>query len=449
MLNEFRLKILLCLLLGICPVLIIQIGYSQQTRSSFELTDAFRILEENNLAIKQMENSIADSELEIYIQKTGYLPTLATTASYNHVSELSELVIPFQFPGLSLPAIEAGVKNQYDFAVIAKQPLFTGFRTQNLIQAAGEQHRANKIQKDILRNRLYLQVAQLYFGVQLNLLQQKVLEQSVNRTDLQLQKVKQFLHAQQATFFDTLEVSNRKLQISNQLQKLKKIKDIIVSKLLFLLNIKKIPQLQITDFDEQNLYLKELEFYQNKALSKRPELNQATALTDAQNYRVKVVRSAYFPQVYASVSYHYSRPGVNFFKDEWMDYYTVGLNLQWEMWNWHKTKQKTEQARYMVRQLDLKTREIMESIGQEIREAYINLLTTKEQIFLQQKLVNMEKERYRITEKRYDQGLATSFDLRDAEKKLTEAELLIQNTFIEWQSYTLQLDYATGVIGKK
>ena len=41
------------------------------------------------------------------------------------------------------------------------------------------------------------------------------------------------------------------------------------------------------------------------------------------------------------------------------------------------------------------------------------------------------------------------FDLRDSEKKLTEAELLLQNNFIEWQSYTLQLDYATGVIGKK
>ena len=449
MLNEFRRKILLGLLLGICPVLINQIGYSQQTTSSFDLTAAFRILEENNLAIKQLENRIASSELEIYFQKAGFFPSLTTTASINHVSELAELEIPFQFPGISLPAIEAGVKNQYDFAVIAKQALFTGFRTHNLIQAAGEQHRANKIQKDILGNRLYLQVAQLYFGVQLNLLRQKVLEESVNRTDLQLQKVKQFLHAQQATFFDTLEVSVRKLQISNQLQKLKKVKDIIVSKLLFLLNIEKIPAIRIPDIVDQDLYLQELDFYQNKAVSKRPELHQATALKDAQNYRVKVVRSAYFPQVFASVSYHYSRPGVNFFKDKWMNYYTVGVNLQWEMWNWHKTKQKTDQAKYMVRQLDLKTLEVMESIRQEIKEAYINLLTTKEQIFLQQKLVNMEKERYQITEKRYDQGLATSFDLSDSEKKLTEAELLLQNNFIEWQSYSLQLDYATGVIGKK
>ena len=449
MIQKFRLIKFQYFFWGFFLLLTIQIGYTQQTTSSFYLKDVFRILEENNLAIKQLENTIARSELEISLQKTNYLPTLTTTASYNHVSELAELEVPFPLPGISLPVIEAGTKDQYDFALIAKQPLFTGFRTRNLIRVADNKLEADTIQKDVLRNWLFLQGAQLYHNIQLNLLRQKILQQSINRIDLQLQKANQLLLAQQATFFDTLEVANRKLQVSNQLQKLKKVKDILISKLLFLLNNDKIPQIQSANINSQNLHLEELQIYQNRAIKNRPELKRASALSNAQNYRVKVVRSAYFPKVFASATYHYSRPGVNFFRDKWMDYYTVGLNFQWQLWNWHKTKRKAEQAMHMVQQLDLKTREVMESIRQETTEAYMNLLAIKEQIFLQQKLVNMEKERYRITDERYDQGLATALDLGDSEQKLTEAELLLKKNFIEWQNYFLQLDYATGVIGKK
>ena len=60
-----------------------------------------------------------------------------------------------------------------------------------------------------------------------------------------------------------------------------------------------------------------------------------------------------------------------------------------------------------------------------------------------------EKERYRIAGRKFEQGMATSLDMSDAEKKLTEAELLLQKDYVEWRQYQLQLDYATGLIGKK
>jgi len=421
--------------------------FSQQTLPSFSLKDAFKILETNNLSLQQLEKTINQSHLEMKIKKTGYLPTISSTASFNYVSELAQLEIPFQLPGITIPTIEAGVKDQYDLALILKQPLFTGFRKKNLVNASEKQHLANQIQKRVLKNKLFFQVGQIVHNIQLNLLQQKVLEQSIDRANFQLQKVKNLLEAKQITAFDTLEIANRKLHVSNQLIKLKNVKKVLRSKLLFLLNTDELAEIELPDFMEQNLILNDLQFYSNQAVAQRPELKQFVELKDAQAFQVKAIQSAYFPQIYANATYHYARPGVNFFKDEWMDYYTFGVNLQWEMWNWNRTKQKSQQTKLSIQQLDLKIQEIRQKIEQEVTEVYQYLLTTREQIELQQKLVQQEKSRYQITNEKYEQGLATTLDLSDSEKKLTEAEFNLQKSYVEWKQYKLQLDYVAGIIG--
>jgi len=76
---------------------------AQQTPNSFKLKDVFQLLEENNLSLQQLESRIHQFELELTIQKTGYLPIISSSVTYNHVSELAKLEIPFQLPGLVIP----------------------------------------------------------------------------------------------------------------------------------------------------------------------------------------------------------------------------------------------------------------------------------------------------------------------------------------------------------
>ena len=428
--------------------LIILIFLPANIFAQLSLNEAFQLLEKNNLSLKQLEHTISQSEHEINIQQTNYYPVISSSVSYNHISELASLEIPFQIPGVTIPAIEAGAKDQFDLALLIKQPVFTGFRTKNLVKAANQQHQAEQIKKDILHNQLLFQFGQLFRKVQLNLLQQEVLQQSIKRADLQLQKITYLLDAQQATGFDTLEVANRKLQISNQLLKLEHVESILKSKLLFLLNVEKIGEIEIPGLNKIKLDLNDIQFYQNIAIGQRPELNQVSALQKAQSFRVKVIQSMFYPQIFANATYHYARPGVNFFKDEWMNYYTFGVNLQWELWNWNRTKRQSEKTRLAVHQLDLKSQELVLNIKQEVTEVFQYLLTTREQVNLQAKLVQQEKKRYQLINRKFEQQLATTLDVSDSENKLREAELALQNTYIEWFLYQLQMDYVTGIIGK-
>lgn len=418
-------------------------GFAQE----LTLEEAWQIALKNNLTLQQVEKSIRQAEEEIKIQRSGFLPTLGGFASYRYQSEIPQLELPFQLPTGSPLNIEAGFRNQYDLNVAVQQPIFTGFRTRFSVSAAKEQFQAQLAGKTAAEHQLLLQIGRLYYQIQSNLLQQQIISQSIRRADNQLQQVRSLLRADQAIPFDTLEIANRKLQQQILLKNLENVHQILRSQFNYLLNVDEALSIHRIEVDTLSLTLNPLTAYQQMALDKRPELNQVNAFKKAQSNRVRIFRSAMYPQIYASASYHYARPGVNFFEDEWMTYYTVGINLQWSLWNWGRDFRKVKQARYEYEQLDLQNQDLIERIQQQVEETYRQLENVREQIALQRRLTAQERRRYEITEQRYSQGQATSLDLADAEKNLTQADLMLQDKYVEWHQYKLQLEYATGNIG--
>ena len=424
-------------------------GSGAASPQTLTLEDAWRIALSNNLSLQQQEKLLSQAREELAIQKAGYLPTLSTLATYGYTSEIAKFQVPIAFPGIPPIDIEAGTKDRYDLAAQIDQPLFTGFRTRNLVKSASEQFRAQSAQKDVTSNQILLQVGLLYYQIQLDYLQQKVLEQAIQRADRHLEKVRSFYWAEQRTAFDTLEVANRKLQLQSQLEKLRDLHPVLVSRLAHLLSLDYAPEVPELSVENADLTLGDLNEYQNVAISNRPELRQIGFAQRGQSFRVKALKSAYFPQLYASASYHHAKPGVNFFKDEWMDYYTLGLSLRWQLWNWKQDQRQVQKARLDYERLDLQSQQLLLDVRQQVTEAFQQLQTVRQQIELQRQLVTQERERYRITKENYEQAHATSLDLSMAENTLTSAELTLKQNYIEWLQNRLQLQSATGRIGKE
>jgi outer membrane protein TolC len=455
-----RIGAILMLILVICAAKISQgsetaQGLAQTSASgaissqTLTLEDAWRIALSNNLSLQQQEMLLRQAKEELAIQKAEYLPTLSTIATYGYTSEIAKFQVPITFPGIPPIEIEAGTKDRYDVAAQIDQPLFTGFRTPNLVKSASEQFRAQSAQKEVTSNQILLQVGILYYQTQLDYLQQKALEQAIQRADHHLAKVRSLYTAQQATAFDTLEVGNRKLQLQSQLEKLRDLHPILVSKLVHLLNLEYTPVIPEMSVENAELTLGDLGEYQAVAISNRPELRQIGFARLGQSFRVKALKSSYFPQLYASASYHHAKPGVNFFRDEWMDYYTVGLNLRWQLWNWKQDQRQVEKARLDYERLDLQSQQLLLDVRQQVTETFQQLQTVRRQIELQRQLVAQELERYRITKENYEQGYATSLDLSTSENTLTSAELMLKQNYVEWLQYRVQLQFATGRIGKE
>lgn len=417
---------------------------SASTDGPLKLIEAIEMAKQNNLTLKQQTERVNIVMRELNVQKAGLFPQISANGTYNYTSEIPEIQIP-QTP----ITIEAGVRNLYDLNIKFQQPLFTGFRRLNLINAASEDLNSTISHSRIFQNEILFQVHNIFYTAQLNQVQRWVLEASLNRAEKDLTTTRNFYMAGQVSAFDTLRVANQNLNIKTEINKLTHQYEVILNQLAFILNIpesRDIDQYRETTIDFQ---IESLETYINIALSNRPEVDEIHHQIQSKNYHKKIVKSSFYPHVYGQVAYHYGKPGANFFENEWMDYLTVGISFQWELWNMSRRRQQLKQANYTLNILTHEQKKIIESIKKEVEEGYQNLLSDRDQIELTQQLVKQERERYRIINNQYNQGLASSLDLTEAENALTTAELRLQQNKISWYINRAYLKLVTGQIDKE
>ena len=426
-----------------CTVIILSLPLSTLAQEKLSLNQAWDIALQNNYSLQQQEKLVEKASEEISIQKTGYYPSLSTMGVYAR-AEFDEF--PIEFP-IAMPNPSKSVGLDL-ISLSISQPIFTGLRITNMVKAAKEQYSAQNIQKEIIKDQLLLQIGRIYYDVQLNLLQQDVLKSSIQRVSTQVKKLYNLLRMEQATPFDTLEITNHRLQISNQLMILQDRYEILISKLMYILNAQELPPMAELSPSSPELKLEPLSSYQIIALQQRPELQNITAIKRVQDFQAGIYRAMYYPQISASLAYNYLKFKGNLFRDDWSNFYSFLINFQWEIWTWQRDKRKVQQSRLESDRLDLQYQQLIEDIKQQVTEAYQNLNSIRKQIHFQKKLVELEKERYRLTQERYDQGLLASLDLRSTEHTLTETELVLHKIYISWYQNRLYLDWATGTINK-
>jgi len=106
-----------------------------------------------------------------------------------------------------------------------------------------------------------------------------------------------------------------------------------------------------------------LEIYLQQALENRPELRQIRHQLDSRAYYKKSVEAAYWPQVNAQLTFHYLKPEVEILRDEWTDFFMLGLNLQWDLWDTGRRKNEIKQLSYTLNILNLKNKEYWKISG--------------------------------------------------------------------------------------
>ncbi len=410
------------------------------------LVQVQQICLEKNPNLRRQQRAIEQAQLELSALQTGHYPELALTAGYNYVSELASFTLALPLPGVTPQTLEAGVHNQYDAALVVTLPVFNGFRTSNSISAAEQSLAAAGAQEQLVRQQLLRQAAQLYFAIQLNRQQQNILGQSIQRAADQLAVVRNLLSQGQVTALDTLEVANRKLQLEVTAARLTSAGKIITAGLAALMNSDSDPVIAAEKYLPAKTSGIQLNELNEKAGQQRPELQLLDYAISAQEFRAGALKSAFYPQLAATATYHYARPGVNFFKDEWMNYYTTGISLQWSLWAWNRDRDRVRQVEIEKIRLQDQREDTMRMIERQVKEAGLQLQDAGEQIRLQQQLVKQERERYRIISEKLKEGLARPVDVRTAEQALTEAELTLQQRIIEQRQYQVDLQAALGEI---
>ncbi len=395
------------------------------------------------------EPAIARLELEhaergVDAVRSQRLPRVDLSASYTHVSETGG--IDLAIPGLISRSIRFGDGNLYETAVTASVPLFTGFRLQSAQRMQETQAAIAGAQLQGTVTSLHNRIAAAYRQAQLSLRTRAIYEQQLQYLDTQLATLKKLLAQGQVLPYDTLLLSTRmsalRVEQASADAAYRNAKITVAD----LANLE--PDFDVTAeiADQSPLSVEDENVLIEQALTNRSDLAVLRELGTIGDERIRSEKASYLPSLSAFASYRYGKPGVDQVSNEWMNYYTAGVALQWNLWSWGGDRSRVDQQEIQRRETDLRTIRLERQLRAAVHGLRNDLAVLVETRSMLDDQVRQERAKRALLQARADQGLATATELVDAETALTTALLRREQVDIQ---YLLKLTELANTIGKE
>jgi len=154
--------------------------------------------------------------------------------------------------------------------------------------------------------------------------------------------------------------------------------------------------------------------------SGRPELAAARQREQAALQQARAAKSGYLPRVsaFGSLDYDY---GWKY--DSGGGSYTAGAMLQWDLWDGKLTRAKVREANANLESAREEQRKLRLALSFEVEQARLDLMTANERLAVTEQAVTQAEESASLTRARFEQDLALSKDVTDAETALVTARV--------------------------
>lgn len=187
---------------------------------------------------------------------------------------------------------------------------------------------------------------------------------------------------------------------------------------------------------------------QHAASELSPSLNMGRLALDLLDKRVRVAKSAYWPQVSIIAGDNlkgpitYEIPTLNNNINTWY----VGIGLRYSLGNLYKAPKDVSALHATIAQKQTELAEAEERVEMDVNAAYVRYLDSFELLNTQRKSLELASENYEVVANRYANGLALVTDLVDADNLRLSAEAQYVNAQINVIYNYYKLLYASGQI---
>lgn len=400
-------------------------------RAQLTISECVKTALANNPALKVAESEAKIVTEDVHQAWSSFFPSLDFSGSYRRQSAIPELdlssikipiggqeIAPFQGG-----AFQLGMLDNYEVKLTLSQPIFTGFRLSNRWKAT-KAVASSKIE-ELLKNRsdLVYKVETAYANV---LKAQKLLQiaqSAKQQVQAHLKDVENFVSQGMAKKDERLKVqvklSEAELTVI-QAENAIKMAQVVLENLLG----QKLPsEVTLAPMETHEFVSPNVSSSIQKAYADRAELKSLNYAKEAGEASIKISRGDMFPSLAAFGALGYGKPGLDFIKKEWMDYWLVGIGAEWNLWSWGKTKSQVQQAKLKVDSISENERQVRHAIQLDVTQACLLMEETSKRLQLTAVMEDQAGESFRVTEHNYKQGLATHTDYFDAQSELTRAQL--------------------------
>lgn len=291
-----------------------------QAQQQLSLEDCYNLAHKNYPLAKQIDLFKQKSDLQVNSNNKGKLPKMELNAQGTYQNQVPEV------PGQKLITInKAQYKGSFDF----NQLIYNGglINANSKLIEAQTKTQQQKVEVDLYQ--LKSRINQLYFSV---LLLQEQKEILLSKQDQLLKKIKEVQSGIQNGAI--LPASEKVLQAEN-LKIKQQFSEIKNDRKTLLENLSTLTYSQI----EENTSLVKPEFLtESNSEILRPELDYFKLQQNQIEASKTVLSKNIYPKVSAFANAGFGNPGLNFIYNSLQPIFMTGLRLNWNFFDWNKTK---------------------------------------------------------------------------------------------------------------
>ena len=152
-------------------------------------------------------------------------------------------------------------------------------------------------------------------------------------------------------------------------------------------------------------------------------------------YDLKNNRSQYLPQIYANYNYGYNTSSSNynlfFDSDRWKSFGTLGFKIIVPIFDGFLKRSKINQSKYKIEQVENQMLFLERSINLQVNQAISSYENTKESIIVSKQNLELAKDVYLATERKFKEGIGSNLELIDSNNSLKTAQNQYYNSLYE------------------
>ncbi|MCF6279714.1 MAG: TolC family protein [Flavobacteriaceae bacterium] len=296
------------------------------SQEQLTLNECYQLLNTNYPLAKQSALLENQNALDLEVIKTEKLPKIDFLAQATYQSDVIEIPIPNA-------GIESLNKDQYRATLSVNQLIYGGGIVNASLNAKSVALKAQQKQVEVSLYQLKKQVNQLYFSILLAQEKRGLLIEKEKQLNAKLKEVRSGIKNGLLLPTSDKVIEAELLKINQQFLEINLNKESLINSLSSLIG-KEIETssnfenpMVSTELDNE-ITRPELELFQLK----KEQIKTSEALISKENS----------PKLMGFATGGYGNPGLNMLDNSFQGFYTVGIKLNWNVFDWNTTKKKRE-----------------------------------------------------------------------------------------------------------
>ncbi|MCL5128292.1 TolC family protein [Algibacter sp. L4_22] len=373
-------------------ILILLTALPSIAQQSITLEECYNLVTTNYPLAKQSKLLNTQNKLEAAVISTSQLPQISLDAYATYLSDVIE------FPA-AMSAVEPLNNDQYRATVSVNQLIYNGGATGASLDLKSAQLKTKQKQVEVSLYQLKQQINQLYFSILLA--QESKLLLNAKQTQLQA-KLKEI---QSGIKYGAVLPSSDKVLQAELLKIDQQFKELESNKLTLIQSLSSLISLQL---NSSTLFQNSLVETQLQTDLTRPELELFQLKKEEIENSESVLSKQNTPKLLGFATGGYGNPGLNMLDNSFQTFYTVGVKLNWKVFDWNSNKKQRESLLINKDIIDNETEIFKLNTNIELNKQQKEIDKTEAFITSDLEIINLRKEVLKSADSQLKNGVITS-----------------------------------------